>query len=102
MRQRSPVLAMPEGASLPRGTTRSVRQPSLRLETAGNGLLAVLDKGCANIQGTCPAPAAWDHRVMVLTRYGPYAARANLRGKEVSRRNASVHQHSSVTFPPRG
>ena len=61
-----------------------------------------IDKSNTVPEGTPPAPAAWDDRVIFVPRYVPYAAGANLQGKEVSRRNASVHQHSSYPFPPRG
>lgn len=61
-----------------------------------------IDKFKVVPEGTPPALAAWDDRVISVSRCVPYAAGANLQGKEVSRRNDPVHQHSSCPFPPRG
>ena len=47
--------------------------------------------GCPGTFGSYPCP-----------RYMPYAAGANLQGKEVSRKNVSDHQHFSVPVPERG
>ena len=83
---------------------RSSRRGSLFLWHFGTeALTRAIDMCDSLVQGTAPAPAAWDHRPIQRGRRGLYIAGTNPRGKEDLATHASLrqqlHQHFSLEVP---